>query len=52
MNFECKFAVFALNLITLFQKRVKLLAAPFLELLNIFVLEHKAYLKMFLLKVL
>ena len=49
MNFEWNFAVFALNLMTWFQERVKLLVAPFLELLNIFVLEHKACLKKFLL---
>ena len=52
MNFEWMYAVFALNLMTWFQGRVKLLVAPFLELLNIFVLEHKACLKIFLLKVL
>ena len=45
MNFEWKFAVFDLNLMTWFQERVKLLLAPFLELLNILVLEHKACLK-------
>ena len=39
MNFECKFAVFALNLMTLFQESVKLIVAPFLELLNIFYYE-------------
>ena len=52
MNFECEFAVFALNLITWFQERVKLLVAPVLELLNIFFLEHKLCLKTFLLKIL
>ena len=45
MNFEWKFAVLALNLMTWFQERVKILVAPFMELLNIFVLEHKACLK-------
>ena len=50
MNFEWKFAVFALNLMTWFQERVKLLVAPILELLNIIVLEHKAGLRKFLLK--
>ena len=35
MNFEWKFEVFALNLMTWFQERVKLLVASFLELLNI-----------------
>ena len=45
MNFEWKFAVFDLNLMTWFQERVKLLLAPFLEQLNILVLEHKACLK-------
>ena len=52
MNFEWKYVVFALNLMTWFQEGVKSLVAPFLELLNIFVLEHKACLKIFLLKVL
>ena len=42
MNIEWRFAVFALNLMILFQERVKLLVALFLELLNIFVLEYKA----------
>ena len=46
------FVVFALNLMTWFQEWVKLLVAPFLEQLNIFVLEHKASLKNFSLKVL
>ena len=46
MNFERKFAVFALNLMTWFQERVKLLVTPFLELLNILVLEHKACLSL------
>ena len=45
MNFEWKFAVFDLNLMTWFQERVKLLLAPFLEQLNILVWEHKACLK-------
>ena len=45
MNIEWKFAVFALNLMILFQERVKLLVALFLELLNIFVLEYKACLE-------
>ena len=45
MNIEWRFAVFALNLMILFQERVKLLVALFLELLNIFVLEYKACLK-------
>ena len=44
MNFEWKFAVFSLNLMTWFQER----AAPFLELLYILVLEHKACFKKFL----
>ena len=45
MNIEWKFAVFALNLMILFQERVKLLVALFLELLNIFALEYKACLE-------
>ena len=45
MNFEWKFAVFALNLMTWFQERVELLVALFLELLIILVLEHKVCLK-------
>ena len=52
MNFEWKFAVFALNLMTWFQERVELLVAPLLLLLNILVLEHKVCLKKFLLIVL
>ena len=40
MNFKWKFAVFALSLMTWFQERVKLLVGPFLELLNILILEH------------
>ena len=51
-SFEWKFAVFTLNLMTWFQERVKLLVAPFSEMLNIFDLEHKVCLKKFLLKVL
>ena len=50
MNFEWKFAVFALNLMAWFQERVELLGALILELLNILVLEHKVYLEKFLLK--
>ena len=49
MNFKWKFAVFALNLMTCFQKKVELLLAPFLELLDILILEHKVCLKGFLL---
>ena len=49
MNLGWKFAVFTLNLMTWFQKRIGLLAAPFLELLNIPVLEPKACLKKLLL---
>ena len=52
MNFEWNFAAFALNLMTRFRERVKLLVTSFLELLNIFALECKACLKAFLLKVL
>ena len=52
MILEWKFPVFALNLMAWFQEKVELLVAPFLELLNIFVLEHKACLKKFLLKIL
>ena len=48
MNFELKFLVFTLNLITWFEERIELLVAPFLELLNILVLEHKVGLKNFL----
>ena len=52
MNFEWKFAVFALNLMTWFQERVELLVAPFLYLLNVLVLEHIVCFKKFLLIVL
>ena len=43
MNFEWEFAIFALNLMTWFQERIELLVAPFLELLDILVLEHKVF---------
>ena len=52
INFEWKFAVFALSLMAWFQEKVELLVAPLLELLNILVLEHKVCLKKFLLAVL
>ena len=45
MNFEWKFAVFVLNLMTWFQDSVELLVAVFLELLSILVLGHNIYFK-------
>ena len=48
-EFGMEVCSFHFKLMTWFQKRIGLLVAPFLELLNMPVLEHKAYFKKLLL---